>query len=107
MTLSNYPEGVSGHEYEIAGGDDVVWSGPCANPECDFDGDVDAERYESTTWWECPECGWDNTDEYSGFDDDHDYDARKDRELEDADDYETYADNYEYIDYDNTYDEEN
>lgn len=63
--LSNYPPGVTGNEYEIAGPDET-WEdpapGPC--PECgyspsdDEDSDpVTFERYQGNVWWNCPACG--------------------------------------------------
>jgi hypothetical protein len=81
--MSNYPPGVTGNEYEIAGGveTELVVTVACGNAECtEYDADIDdqevlAEAYGGTVSydWICPACEetssferdeseWDNRD---------------------------------------------
>jgi hypothetical protein len=62
-----YPEGVTGNEYQIAGGSqfDGVRAESCYNEECkmfeveDVEAEVEIEYYNDTEWyeWKCPTCG--------------------------------------------------
>lgn len=52
----NFPPGVTGNEYEIAGGEWTVEVRECDNNECNFDGEVDCEYYGTRITWECPFC---------------------------------------------------
>ena len=72
--MSNYPEGVTGLEYEIAG-PDMEYTGErlvqCYNDECsmfeeDQDVEIDLAAYRGEEWgdWTCPTCG--KKDEYTG-----------------------------------------
>lgn len=72
--MSNYPEGVTGLEYEIAG-PDMEYTGErlvqCYNEECsmfeqDQDVEIDLAAYRGEEWgnWTCPTCG--KKDEYTG-----------------------------------------
>lgn len=62
----NYPPGVTGNEYEIAG-PDREWSDErevyCKNEECseyekEREEEVDIQSYRHTSWWSwtCPTC---------------------------------------------------
>ena len=53
--MSNYPPGVTGNEFEIAGPD---WEGPIDRDceDCRWIGEVDAWGYQGTLHWTCPEC---------------------------------------------------
>lgn len=53
---SNYPPGVTGREYEIAG-PDSEWpdDGECSN--CDFEGTVLMTYFRFEAWFDCPKCG--------------------------------------------------
>jgi hypothetical protein len=64
--MSNYPAGVTGNEYQIAGAD-AEYTGErivrCGNDECvkfdiELDEQVDIESYRTEEWWSwtCPEC---------------------------------------------------
>ena len=80
MNLSNYPPGVTGNEFEIAG-PDAEWDEmqTCTNTvqatipqggvysdssvmedverECGFEGEVSCWSYQGVMHWECPDCG--------------------------------------------------
>jgi hypothetical protein len=62
--MSNYPEGVTGRELQIAGPD---WEGTvgycCRNWSCNFEGDMEAWMYGHTLTIECPECGEEFTEQ--------------------------------------------
>jgi hypothetical protein len=51
---SNYPPGVTGNEYAIAGPDKewVAWR-HC--PTCGWEGEADHQAYEGDAWWHCPD----------------------------------------------------
>lgn len=53
--MSNYPPGVTGNEYEIAG---PSWTGimDIECPSCGYEGEADAEGYGMERWAFC-ECG--------------------------------------------------
>ena len=53
--MSNYPPGVSGNEYAIAG---ASWTGTLdvECEDCGYEGDADAEGYGWERWAFCPEC---------------------------------------------------
>jgi hypothetical protein len=59
MGLSNYPVGVTGREYEIAGPDSET-----EEPEdcsfCDWQGVALVLRYGFQAWYDCPKCGTEN-----------------------------------------------
>lgn len=91
--LSNYPPGVTGREYEIAG-PDAEWTETktayCTNEECsEFDQEVEAEldvqSYRGSWWatYTCPACNSDHDmegdmDEDYGPDPDAAWDSRFD-----------------------------
>lgn len=53
--MSNYPPGVSGNEYEIAGPDrEFTDERDCSN--CDRTAVVDVTGYGWEEWWTCPYC---------------------------------------------------
>lgn len=62
-----YPEGVTGNEYQIAGGTEFsdVRAEACYNEDCkmfeveDVEAEVVIELYRDTEWyeWKCPTCG--------------------------------------------------
>lgn len=53
--LSNYPPGVSGQEYEIAGADyEILLTEPCR--ECGA-AEVYESGYQGTAWTNCENCG--------------------------------------------------
>jgi hypothetical protein len=64
--MSNYPAGVTGNEYEIAGADAEYTDERivrCDNEECpkfevELDAEVDIQSYSHEEWWSwtCPEC---------------------------------------------------
>lgn len=67
--MSNYPAGVTGNEFEIAGPD---WEGDveiqdCQGAitvdgeqvQCEFNGTVDAQAHQGEVWYACPKCGMD------------------------------------------------
>jgi hypothetical protein len=66
MTMNNYPPGVTGNEYQIAGPSrewEVKMDVECLNDECEkFDVlqevDVEGEHYGGTDYfrWSCPVC---------------------------------------------------
>ena len=72
--MSNYPPGVTGNEWQIAGPDaerdetrDVK---ECGNAECEFEGGtvegvVTFYGFEAWFDWECPECGHSNEEDVS------------------------------------------
>lgn len=62
--MSNYPPGVTGNEWAIAGAPERVISVDCdhyedgTEEECNFSGDVDAIALDMEEWeFTCPECG--------------------------------------------------
>jgi len=59
--MSNYPPGVTGLEYAIAGADEQAMSRALECEGCGFDGDVDGtlSSYGDDAWFdaECPGCG--------------------------------------------------
>lgn len=72
MSYTGYPEGVTGAESYFAPVDTVTIPATCPYPDCDFDGDVQADvfllypgtherifEYE----WACPKCGAENEEE--------------------------------------------
>lgn len=76
MSLSNYPSGVTGNEWQIAGPDFEreetrnVDACDYFEDDCNFDGgDVEGESWGdhsiATFWWECPGCGREKTLEYN------------------------------------------
>lgn len=54
--MSNYPPGVTGNEFEIAGPDweDDMLVRCC---DCGWAGMATVWAYRGETYWECPECG--------------------------------------------------
>lgn len=57
--MSNYPPGVTGNEYEIAGPDrEFTDERECDH--CDRLVTVDVVQYRWEEWWTCPACGGDN-----------------------------------------------
>jgi hypothetical protein len=83
--MSNYPPGVTGNEYEIAGGveTELTITASCENTECaEYGADVDdqevlAEAYGGTVTydWDCPVCGTTSSYERDESEwDDRDYD---------------------------------
>lgn len=50
--MSNYPPGVSGNEWQIIGPVVLVLSRDC--DECGWSGQTDAEYYDFTLSWTCP-----------------------------------------------------
>lgn len=68
--MSNYPPGVTGNEWQIAGADERVISVACESgfnltangdpqedQDCGFSGEVDAYSTDGETWvWDCPRC---------------------------------------------------
>lgn len=89
--LSNYPCGVTGNEYEIAGGEAQTVNRECkgtgyvvdfddpdlvTESDCPFSGEVDAEAYNYELFWTCPTCGYENVESWGGpeeFDDPEKY----------------------------------
>lgn len=82
--MSNYPAGVTGNEYEIAG-PDAEWSETrevsCSNDECtayekEIEVEADISSYRGEAWfsWECPTCKMNNDEEFTVGDDRDDYD---------------------------------
>lgn len=61
--MSNYPPGVTGNEYAIAGADYEAdeWR-ICLGRGCEFRGDVTVQGYRGELFWTCPECGWEHTE---------------------------------------------
>jgi len=73
MSLSNYPPGVSGNEYEISGPD---WEQETTR-YCDLcrqERDVTVYGHQRQAWWTCPVCDmdWDEDEPYIDPDDYHD-----------------------------------
>ena len=62
----NYPPGVTGNEYEIAG-PDKEWEEQFVCKSCGFDDVVIKQFYKYKTFWECPGCD----EYYEEFDDDY------------------------------------
>lgn len=61
--MSNYPPGVTGNEWQIAGPDERVVSVDCNVDGCGFTGEVDGSSIDGETWqFTCPDCG--TTDEW-------------------------------------------
>lgn len=95
----NYPDGVTGNEYEIAGPDyesEEDREVECRNrDECDFIDTLTVLVYgfEGKRWtrWTCPECATENEDEWDADESDDNEDDRFDtiREMND------YYGNYE------------
>ena len=62
----DYPAGVTGNEYEIAGPDDektITVDVRCEECVTDLDGiEIEAQFYRGSVWgdWVCPECGHEN-----------------------------------------------
>jgi hypothetical protein len=61
--MNNFPPGVTGAEYHIAGPDDVqeiqmtCHDGTCDDgTKCAYDGTVEAELIDGVWSYECPEC---------------------------------------------------
>lgn len=53
--LSNYPPGVTGMEYQIAGAS--AETDEAVSCECGFSGEVVVSHYGTAWTWECPDCG--------------------------------------------------
>jgi hypothetical protein len=53
--VSNYPPGVTGNEYEIAG-PDREFEDERTCPDCDQVSIVDVTGYGWEEWWTCPWC---------------------------------------------------
>lgn len=71
MADSNYPPGVTGREYEIAGADkEFEAARKCEDEDCGFHGIVEIEEYQKQQWWTCPKCGKAH-DKYVGPDPDY------------------------------------
>lgn len=81
--MSNYPAGVTGNEYQIAGADSQysqVRADYCDNEECkmfeveDVEVEVDIEAYRSEEFykWTCPTCK-ESKDVERNTENDHDY----------------------------------
>lgn len=72
--MSNYPPGVSGNEYEIAGPDAEYteertvecWNDECSLFELDQTVEIDLSAYRGEEWgdWTCDACG--KTRDYTG-----------------------------------------
>jgi hypothetical protein len=72
--MSNYPPGVTGREYEIAGPSrEYTDTRKCAaveetpdgmglGDECGWEGEVDIAGYGEENWWVCPKCGTEHTE---------------------------------------------
>jgi aspartate carbamoyltransferase regulatory subunit len=91
--MSNYPAGVTGFEYQIAGPDKVYTDKrtvSCINPDCineevDVIVEMDMESYDSTEWgnWTCATCNEENEYEREVEEEDHsdeDYDNMRDQQ---------------------------
>lgn len=66
MSYSNYPPGVTGAEYEIAGPDREEDE----ERECEYCGEVanvTVSYYKLEAWWTCPTCDNTNVDEDDGI----------------------------------------
>jgi hypothetical protein len=88
--LSNYPAGVTGREYEIAGADSewtetkevaCQWEDDCPDFDKEIEIEMDLESYRGEWWgeWTCPTCNRKN-------------DARGDMSDYERDDYDRYFD---------------
>jgi hypothetical protein len=87
--MSNYPPGVTGNEYAIAGPDterDEDRDVTCGNAECDFSGTVEVmvTTFRRDAWcnWTCPACGADNQEDLPEVEDDRDYEPDYDDDYE-------------------------
>ena len=70
MGLSNYPPGVSGNEWQIAGPErEDEGHRVCPNAYCDKEVLVTISFYGDETFWECPECGFEVVEEFYSEDD--------------------------------------
>ena len=59
----DYPPGVSGNEFEIAGPDyEAVELRACDEDGCGFEGEVEVRGYRQERWWDCPQCGTSTTE---------------------------------------------
>ena len=81
--MSNYPAGVTGNEYEIAGADAEYTeyrADSCDNEECtafevedvEVEVDIESYRYEEFYKWTCPVCK-ESKDVERNTENDHDY----------------------------------
>ena len=69
--MSNYPPGVTGLEWQIAGCDEEEAVRECGGEECSFSGDVTIYWHTRTSgMWECPECFDQHEEEASEPDED-------------------------------------
>ena len=63
----NYPPGVTGNEYEIAGPDwEVEVTGEC--PSCGHDDSLLAQGYGGGRWTVCLDCDWYSDTDYLTLD---------------------------------------
>ena len=76
MTLSNYPPGVTGNEYEIAGPDDE-WESEHYCEKCEKDTMFSCESFQKQRSGICSEC--DSDIDLGHTDDDIDWDAINDQ----------------------------
>jgi hypothetical protein len=77
--MSNYPWGVTGHEYEISGPDYEQEAGQC--PSCGKESLVEF-GYQKRSWNNCNECGYHSDIEPPERDPDRARDERIEREYE-------------------------
>lgn len=68
--MSNYPEGVTGSEYQISGPQDSYTKTDyvtCGNCAWEGDYDIDVDYYDGQEWgnWVCGVCDWQNHYEHS------------------------------------------
>lgn len=77
--MSNFPPGVTGNEYEIAGSDyDKESDVPC--PQCGSE-DTREVGYQRDRWIYCCTCQQETTIEDPGDDPDRKYDEERDRKM--------------------------
>ena len=63
MSWNNYPPGVTGNEYEIAGPDfETTEETEC---DCGFKGEVEVEGFHGVVSWTCPQCETDHEEDRS------------------------------------------
>lgn len=54
--MSNYPDGITGNEWQIKGAESFIVHREC-DADCGWSGGTDAEYYAGEITWECPVCG--------------------------------------------------
>lgn len=81
--MSNYPPGVSGREFAIAGPDrEFEEEREC---RCGYVGEALIQSYGLEQWWTCPECGEDHIEE-DEYEDDPDRFRDEELDREERDD---------------------